>query len=47
LKAAAKPNFIFTGPELWKAIAGPNASPENVLKGVEGAAPAPTGPAKK
>ncbi|HET6573074.1 MAG TPA: peptidylprolyl isomerase [Fimbriiglobus sp.] len=35
LKAAAKPNFIFTGPELWKAIAGPNASAENVLKGVE------------
>jgi hypothetical protein len=42
LKKNAKPNFIFTGPELWKAIAGPNSTPENVLKGVEGTAPAPT-----
>lgn len=41
LKAAAKPNLIFTGPEVWKAIAGPNASPENVLQGVSGAVPAP------
>ena len=39
LKKTAKPNFIFTGPEVWKAIAGPNASPENVLQGVSGAAP--------
>ncbi len=42
LKAQAKPNLIFTGPELWKALAGPNSSPENVLKGVSGTAPAPT-----
>lgn len=41
LKKNAKPNFIFTGPELWKTIAGPNSSPENVLKGVSGTAPAP------
>lgn len=47
LKAAAKPNFIFTGPELWKAIAGPNASPENVLKGVEIKEMTPAGPVKK
>lgn len=40
LKAAAKPNFIFTGPELWKAIAGPDAGAENVLQGVSGTAPA-------
>ena len=40
LKKTAKPNFIFTGPEVWKAIAGPTATPENVLKGVGGTAPA-------
>jgi hypothetical protein len=39
LKKAAEPNFIFTGPELWKVLAGPDRNPENVLQGVSGTAP--------
>jgi hypothetical protein len=40
LKKAAEPNFIFTGPELWKALAGPAQAMEgNVLDGVKPAAP--------
>lgn len=42
LKTQAKPNLIFTGPELWKVIAGTDSAPENMLKGVSGTAPAPT-----
>jgi hypothetical protein len=39
LKKAAEPNFIFTGPELWKVLTGPDRNPESVLQGVSGTAP--------
>ncbi len=43
LKKNAKPNFIFTGPELWQVIGG-EAPPASMLQGVSGTTPAPTGP---
>lgn len=40
LKKAAAPNFIFTGPELWRVVAGPDAVGESKLQGVTGTTPA-------